>query len=184
MRTQEQHDRRGNRQQDEGQPVLVPEGEDDGDGQGAEQRPQLVERLVHPERPAVANLLRRMGQHHVPWWIPGRTPEPLEDDQHARELPAQGEGKQRHGGHLDDVAEDGDRPELTRPVAEPSGDQSEAVPEQLAEPGDGGHRDGACPEQGEVRPDDRPQALASEVREEAHDADGQDEPHGTAPRKT
>jgi hypothetical protein len=84
-----EHDRGGNREDREGQPESpVPNGEHAGNGERADQGAELVQRLVEPERPAVApDLLGRMGEHDVARRVPRGLAHAFEDDQEGGHLP-------------------------------------------------------------------------------------------------
>ena len=101
--------------------------------QSSEQSSELIERLVQPERPAVAaHLLARMREHHVTRWIARGSSDPLENEQAHGERPIPRQRQQRDRAHLDDVAGNGDGPELPRLVREPARDDAEPVAEPPA----------------------------------------------------
>ena len=143
-REQRERDRRGDRQRGERGLVVLMAGRDDqGDQQRAKQRSELVQGLVDAEAPAVTHLSGGMGEHGVAGRVARRLPDPFEDDQQRRHLPAAGEREQRHDRHLQDVAANRDRPVQASPVGAPSREQAQAVSEQFAEAGD--HADGQSP---------------------------------------
>jgi hypothetical protein len=65
--------------------------EHEGNKQRPEHRPELVQGLMHPERLAVSDLLRRMREHRVPWRIADPLAYPLGDDQRRGRLPVPGQ---------------------------------------------------------------------------------------------
>src|SRR5579884_2513828 len=65
---------------------------------------------------------------------------------------------------------------IPRRVREPSGPQPQRVAEQLAEPGHHADHGGARPQRSEIRSQDAAGAFVGEIREEAQDADQEDEP--------
>src|SRR6266516_4545577 len=91
---------------------------------------------MHPEAPAIPHLLSGVRKHHITGWVTGRLPNALQDNQQGRYLPAPGQREQRHREHLDDIAEDRDRPVIAG-LAEKVGvaveDYGSANPEQERE---------------------------------------------------
>ena len=67
---------------------------------------------MYPETPAVAYLPGSVREHHITRWVTGRLANALQDNQQGRYLPDPSQCEQRHREHLDDIAEDGDRPVL------------------------------------------------------------------------
>ena len=133
----------------------------------------------------VADVGRGMREHRVAGRVAGRLAHAFENDEHRGNRPAPGQGQERNGDHLDDVAGDGDRPELMGGVGEPPRHQAEAVAEQLAQTAH--HRDHHRPgaQGSEVGTEDRPRPLVGEVGEEAQDADEEDESDGPrTPRRS
>ena len=175
--------RRGDRQRGKGQTVIVSERKHRGHGQRSEQGPELIQRLVQAERPPVtSHLPAGVGQQDGPRRVSDRLADPLEDQQRRRRRPAPGQRQRGDRGHLDDVAEDGDGPELTGTIRQSTRDHAQAVAGQLAEAADDPDRRTGGAEQGEVRTGDAPRALVGEVGEEAHDADEEHEAQGPAAR--
>ena len=134
---------------------------------------------MQAERPPVtSHLPAGVGQQDGPRRVSDRLADPLEDQQRRRRRPAPGQRQRGDRGHLDDVAEDGDGPELTGTIRQSTRDHAQAVAGQLAEAADDPDRRTGGAEQGEVRTGDAPRALVGEVGEEAHHPDEQDEPQG------
>jgi hypothetical protein len=154
----------------------VPQGQNERHGERADKRAELVERLMDREPPAVAHMLCCVGEHRVPGRVARCLTDSLQYHQQRCNLPAAGEGEQRHDRHLECVAADRDRPVDTGAVCAPARHQPQAVPEELTEAGDDGDRECPSPEGAQVRPDDGARALVGKVREEAHHAHRQDEP--------
>ena len=103
-----------------------------------------------PELQAVTESPRGVREHGVTGGIADRLTCPLGEDQGGGQFPADGQGKQRHGRHVQAEADEGDQPILSRAVGEITGEEAEAVIGQLAQPGDDPNDGGTCPERGEV----------------------------------
>ena len=175
---QRQHDHGRDGQGREGDLVVMPgHREYQGHQQRAEHGPELVERFMDPERPPVPDLLGGVREHGVPRRVPGRLPDPFQDDQQGGHLPVACQGEQRHDRHLQHVAADRDRPVPSGAVRAAPGKQPQAVPEEFPGPADDADRERPGAEQPEIRAGDAPRALVGEVGEEAHDPDHHHELH-------
>ena len=106
----------GQRQPGERGHVVALEGEDAGDRQRAQEGSDLVECLVQAKSETQANLAARVRQHHVARRVADGLAHPFEHDQGRGHGPVAGQRQCRHRGHLDDVADDRDRPELVGAV--------------------------------------------------------------------
>ena len=89
-----------------------------GDRQRTDRRAELVQRLVDSECPAESDLFGRVRQHGVARGIADRAAETFEHHQDRRRYPVVRQRQRRHGKHLHDIAENGDRPVGTGPVRE------------------------------------------------------------------
>ena len=130
---------------------------------------------MYSEAPTISHLPGGVREHHITRWVAGRLADALEDNQQGGNRPVPGQRQERHRGHLDDIAEDGDRPVLAALVTEATRNQAQAVSKQFAQAGDDPDRCRTRPKQGKVGANDTARALVGKVREKTHDADQQNE---------
>src|SRR3989440_11815022 len=130
---------------------------------------------MYPETPTISHLLGGMREHDVAGRVAGRLTDAFDDNQQGRNLPVANRCEQWHREHLDDIAEDSNRPELPGSIAQSPRDQAQSISKQFAKACHNRHSYLARSEQGQIGTNDTARALISEVREKAHDADQQNE---------
>ncbi len=184
---QGQGDHAGRGQHSEGRGVVAAGGrQDGGDGERADQRADLVHRLVHGEAAAAPGGGGRVGEQGVLGRRAHRLADAFGDDQRARHPQGAGQAEERDGGHGQGVAGDRPGPEPAGAVGQRPGDQPQDERGRLADTGDDAHRQGGGAQRGQQRPGDRAGALVDEVHQQADRAERHHEaprphPRGTGP---
>src|ERR1700688_4326396 len=145
--------------------------EDHRHNQGPDQRPSLVHGFMQPEAESQADLLTRVGKHDVSRRIADRLADTFQNYEQSSDFPIRRPGQKWHGGHLNDVAEYGDRPELAGALAERAGNKPQAIPEQFTEARDNANQRSACAQDRQIRTVNAPRSFINEVGEKAHDSD-------------
>ena len=104
--------------------------------------------------------------------------DPLQDNERSSDRPVPRQGEQRRGGHLHDVAYDGDGPEPASPISQPSRHQAQSIAEQFSESRHDSDNEGICVKRREKRPHDAARAFIGEVSKEAENTDQDNESQG------
>ncbi|WP_328822641.1 hypothetical protein [Paraburkholderia domus] len=175
-KTQIDHGRHG--EDGKRQPVVAAGGEDRRDNERPHHRTELVTGFVNAESPSIsADALRGTREHHVTRWIAYCLADAFQDDQTRCRLPAVCQRERRHRDHLDDVAKDRDRPELSCRVGDNSRDNTQAIAEELAKADDDPDDCCRCARGLEERPQNTARAFVREIGEEAEDTYQQNKAH-------
>lgn len=138
---------------------------------------------MHAEAPAVPHLPGRVRQHDVARRITDRLADALDDDEQRRNLPGAREREQWHRGHLDEITNERNRPELLCPFAQSPRDESQRVSEQLTEARDNPDDGSTGAQDRQKRSCDPARPLVGEIGKEADDAGQQHESECGATRR-